>query len=76
MKEQEENSMSTREKAMNILSFMTEEQLQGFIMMFSSLVDTPNMETQKVIEDIENGRNLSKLFNSVEELMEDLNVDD
>lgn len=68
--------MSTREKAMNILSFMTEEQLQGFIMMFSSLVDTPNMETQKVIEDIENGRNLSKLFNSVEELMEDLNVDD
>lgn len=76
MKEQEENSMSTREKAMNILSFMTEEQLQGFIMMFSSLVDTPNMETQKVIEDIENGRNLSKSFNSVEELMEDLNADD
>ena len=68
--------MSTREKAMNILSFMTEEQLQGFIMMFSSLVDTPNMETQKVIEDIENGRNLSKSFNSVEELMEDLNADD
>ncbi|MGN0586764.1 MAG: hypothetical protein ACI4JF_05700 [Oscillospiraceae bacterium] len=33
-------------------------------------------ETAAVMEDIENNRNLSKEFSSVEELMEDLNSDD
>lgn len=33
-------------------------------------------ETAAVIEDIENDRNMSKEFSSVEELMQDLNSDD
>lgn len=32
--------MSTKEKAIEVLNSMTEEQLQGFIMMFGSLVKT------------------------------------
>lgn len=68
--------MSTKEKALNILEFMTEEQLQGFVMMFSSIVNVPNAETLSRMEDIENGRNVSKAFDSVEELMEDLNAED
>ena len=68
--------MSTKEIAMNILNFMTDEQLQGFIMMFKDIVEIPNEETLAVIEDIENGRNLSKTFNSVSELLEDLNAED
>ena len=62
--------MSAKEKAINIIDYMTEEQLQGFIMMFGNLV--PTNELDKRINDIENGKNLSKEFNSVSELMEDL----
>lgn len=36
----------------------------------------PNAETLQAIEDVQNGVGLSRPFNSVEELMEDLNADD
>ncbi|MCL2810505.1 MAG: hypothetical protein FWD25_01265 [Clostridia bacterium] len=36
----------------------------------------PNEETYKAIDDVANRRNLSRLFSSVTELMEDLCVDD
>lgn len=34
----------------------------------------PNKETQKAIEDMENGIGISKTFNSINELMEDLDA--
>ena len=37
-------------------------------------LEVPNEETLKSIENIEKGKNLSKRFTSVEELMEDLNA--
>lgn len=43
---------------------------------FKITMDVPNAETLKAIQDAENGIGLSKGFNSVEELMEDLNADD
>jgi len=62
--------MSTRDRAISIIDYMTEEQLQGFIMMFGNLVPTNELDMR--INDIENGKNLSKEFNSISELMEDL----
>ena len=41
---------------------------------FDISLQVPNEETLKSIENIEKGRNLSKRFTSVEELMEDLNA--
>ena len=41
---------------------------------FEVSLDIPNAETLAAIDDVNNGRNLSKLFHSVEELMEDLNA--
>lgn len=41
---------------------------------FEISLDIPNAETLKVIDDVNNGRNLSRSFHSVEELMEDLNA--
>ena len=38
--------------------------------------DIPNAETIRAIEDVRHGRNLSRAFSSVEELMEDLNTED
>lgn len=38
------------------------------------LISSYNEETQRAIEDIEHGRNLSRRFHSVEDLMEDLNA--
>lgn len=38
--------------------------------------EVPNAETKKAIEDARKGIGMSKAFSSVEELMEDLNVDD
>lgn len=35
-----------------------------------------NEETEQAIQNVNNGVNLSRVFNSVEELMEDLNADD
>lgn len=41
---------------------------------FDISLEIPNEETLKSIENIEKGRNLSKRFTSIEELMEDLNA--
>jgi len=41
---------------------------------FDVSLNVPNAETRAAIDDVNNGRNLSKRFHSVEELMEDLNA--
>lgn len=41
---------------------------------FEVSLDVPNSETLAVIDDVNNGRNLSKTFHSVKDLMEDLNA--
>ncbi|WP_304067721.1 type II toxin-antitoxin system RelB/DinJ family antitoxin [Megamonas hypermegale] len=41
-----------------------------------SLTLEPNDETKKVLEDVIQGRNLSRKFNNVDELMDDLNAKD
>ena len=41
---------------------------------FEVSLDIPNAETLAAIDDVNHGRNLSKRFHSVEELMEDLNA--
>ncbi len=41
---------------------------------FELRVDVPNAETLAAIDDVNNNRNLSKTFDSVSALMEDLNA--
>ena len=41
---------------------------------FELSLDISNSETLAAIDDVNKGRNLSKTFHSVEELMEDLNA--
>lgn len=41
---------------------------------FELSLDIPKSETLAAIDDVNKGRNLSKTFHSVEELMEDLNA--
>lgn len=41
---------------------------------FEVALDIPNSETLAAIDDVNHGRNLSKTFHSVAELMEDLNA--
>ncbi len=41
---------------------------------FDLRVEIPNEETQAAIEDVNNNRNMSKTFDSVDALMEDLNA--
>ena len=41
-----------------------------------SLTLEPSDETKKVLEDVIQGRNLSRKFNNVDELMDDLNAKD
>lgn len=43
---------------------------------FAISMDVPNADTIRAIDDVRNGRNLSRSFSSVEELMEDLNAED
>ena len=43
---------------------------------FDMRLNTPNQETLDAIQDVNLGRNISRQFLSVEELMEDLNADD
>lgn len=43
---------------------------------FEISLEAPNKETLAAIDDIENKRNLSKAFDSVTSLMEDLNAED
>ncbi|MCM1182201.1 MAG: type II toxin-antitoxin system RelB/DinJ family antitoxin [Roseburia sp.] len=38
--------------------------------------EVPNAETIRAMEDVRHGRNLSRSFSSVKELMEDLNAED
>ena len=42
---------------------------------FELRADTPNEETKKAIENVRKGKGLSRGFNSVSELMEDLYAD-
>ena len=41
---------------------------------FELAVDTPNAETLAAIDDVNNNRNMSKAYDSMEELMRDLNA--
>lgn len=71
--------MSTRELAYSIVDRLTDEQLEGFVLMFKDTLsdeDVPNAETRAVLDDVMNGRNMSRTFTSVKELMEDLNAED
>lgn len=43
---------------------------------FQLKIEEPNAETIKTIEDVKNGRNIRGPFDSVAELMEDLNAED
>lgn len=43
---------------------------------FNITMDIPNADTIRAIEEVRNGVNVSRVFSSVEELMEDLNADD
>lgn len=43
---------------------------------FEIKLNNPNAETLQAFQDIKEGKNLSRPFNSVAELMEDLNADD
>jgi DNA-damage-inducible protein J len=42
---------------------------------FDLRLDTPNEETRAAIDDVNNNRNMSKTFDSVDALMEDLNAE-
>jgi DNA-damage-inducible protein J len=42
---------------------------------FDLRLDIPNEETRAAIEDVNNNRNMSKTFDNVTALMEDLNAD-
>lgn len=39
-------------------------------------MDIPNADTIRAIDDVRHGRNVSRSFSSVEELMEDLKAED
>lgn len=41
---------------------------------FDLRIEIPNEETQAAIEDVNNNRNMSKTFDSVDALMDDLNA--
>ena len=43
---------------------------------FEIRINEPNEITRNAIEDVENKRNLSKSFDNIEALMEDLNAED
>ena len=71
--------MSTREIAYNIFNRLSDEQVEGFILLFGNVSEKQDMhrnETLDALNDVRNGRNMSAAFNSVKELMEDLNADD
>lgn len=71
--------MSTREIAYSIFNRLSDEQVEGFILMFGNVSEKQDMhrnETLDALDDVRNGRNMSAAFNSVKELMEDLDADD
>lgn len=70
--------MSTREIAYSILDRLSDEQIEGFILMFGNSFEKQDMhrnETLKVLDDVRNGKNMSASFCSVKELIEDFNAD-
>ena len=72
-------NMSTRELAYSIFDRLTDEQLEGFVLMFKDTVyneDLAEEDVLAILDDVKSGRNLSRVFTSVRELMEDLNADD
>ncbi len=54
--------------------FMHQVANQGKIPFEITAANTPNAETRKTINDVRNGKNLSKSFDSVEEMMADLDA--
>ena len=69
--------MSTKERVYHIFDKLSEEQLKGFIMLFKDFdvsddEDSPNSETQSVLNDVNENKNLVGPFSSVKDLMEDL----
>ena len=68
--------MSTKEDAIEILNCMTEEQLDAFVHFFHSIMEIPNEETRKAMEDVKHDRNIVGTFDSVEEMMEELLKDE
>lgn len=68
--------MSTKEDAIEILNCMSEEQLDAFVHFFRSIMDIPNEETRKAMEDIKLGKNLIGSFSSVDGMMEELLKDE
>lgn len=69
--------MSTKERVYHIIDKLSEEQLKGFIMLFKDFdisddEDSPNSETQSVLNDVNENKNLVGPFSSVKDLMEDL----
>lgn len=41
---------------------------------FELAIDTPNAETLAAIDDVNNNRNMSKVYDNMDELMRDLNA--
>lgn len=72
--------MSTKEMVYSIIDRLSDEQLEGLVMLLkgysSDVNEIPNAETQAVMNDVNNRENLVGPFSSVHELMEDLNADD
>ncbi|MGN0679842.1 MAG: hypothetical protein ACI4JS_09290 [Oscillospiraceae bacterium] len=69
--------MSIKEMAYYILDNLNEEQLKGFVLMFSGVqnMGIPNEKTLTAMqeaEDIISGKVKAKSYNSVQELFEDL----
>lgn len=55
--------MSTKEIAYSIIDSLSDEQLEGFVLMFKDFipsVDEPNEETRAALDDVKNGHDLSK----------------
>ena len=73
--------MATKEQIYKMLDSFTDEQLEQVLIILNSVKKMINIESEddafcQKINDIDNGRNLSKPFTSVKELMKDLNADD
>lgn len=67
--------MSTKEIAYRIIDSFSDEQLEGFVLLFKDYIPSDeehNEETRTILDDVKNGRNLSRNV-TVEELFEDMN---
>lgn len=68
--------MSTKDKLLEEINFMSEARLQALLLIAQDLNSIPNAETLAAIDDAEHGRNLSGPYATVDELMEALDADD